>query len=196
MKPSVKPLYSPARIARQVARMGREISRTYAGQRVDVVITLEDAYMFSADLLRQIKSPVVCHFIRAQTHTVRIAGFERKEIFFGGEPDLAERNVLLVEAVLDTGITLDFLAERILETGPRSLKLAVLLDRPDTRRVALKPDFRGFQAASNYLVGYGLCDQNGLYRNLPYVGVLNGSPRAARSVAGRAKSKKGKRVGK
>jgi hypoxanthine phosphoribosyltransferase len=85
--------------------------------------------------------------------------------------------VLLVDAVLDTGITLDFLAKRILNAKPRSLRLAVLIDRPESRRVDMKPDYVGFPGASNYLVGYGLSSVTGLYRNLPFVGSPNGHGR-------------------
>lgn len=179
MKSEIKPVYSPARISAQVARLGRQISRDLAGRTLDVLPILEDSFIFAADLVRHITCPVVCHFIRAESSMVRLGDAELKQIFFAHPPDLKGRDVLLVDAVLDTGITLDFLAKRIQHLRPRSLRLAVLIDRPESRRVDMKPDYVGFPGASNYLVGYGLSSVTGLYRNLPFVGSPNGHRRAA-----------------
>ena len=186
MKSAVKTVYSPARLATQVARMGAEISRDYAGRTLDVVAILEDAFVFAADLVRHITCPVVLHFLRAESHEVTLGGFTRKEVFFSHQPELKGRDVLLVDLVLDTGVTMDFLSKRLVESGPRSLRLAVLLNRPASRRVSLKPDYFGFDVASNYLVGYGLPGQKGLLRNLPLIGSLDGSwPRRTRGAAAR-----------
>jgi hypoxanthine phosphoribosyltransferase len=178
--------------------MGREISRDFAGRKLDVVTILEDSYVFSADLVRHIQCPLVCHFVRTDSHEIKLGSHERKEIFFSHEPDLKGRDVLLVDAVLDTGITLDFLLRRLWESRPRSLRLAVLLDRPHARRLALKPDYVGFEASPNYLVGYGLASRDGFHRNLAFVGALDGRPHRARLVrrAPARKRKKGSRVGK
>ncbi len=184
--------YSPARIAAHVARMGREISRDHAGHTLHVVAVLEDAFVFASDLVRRISGPVVCHFVRPQSQEVSVGGFLRKEIFFSPEPDLKGKDVLLVEAMLDTGITTSFLAERLRGSRPRSLRLAVLLNRPQARRVALIPDYWAFEAVSKFLVGYGLPGREGLFRNLPYVGALDGRPRAAGSRRTGARMRKGK----
>ena len=135
--------------------------------------------------------PVVCHFVRAESHVIKVGEAELKEIFFAHPPDLRGRDVLLVDAVLDTGITLDFLVKRIQNARPRSLRLAVLFDRPESRRVDMKPDYVGFPSASHYLVGYGLCSVTGLYRNLPFVGSPNGGRHSAakRKPARRRKKK-------
>lgn len=190
MKSEIKRVYSSARISAQVARLGRRISRDYAGRTLDVLPILEDSFIFAADLVRHITCPVVCHFVRAESSMVRLGDAELKQIFFAHPPDLKGRDVLLVDAVLDTGITLDFLAKRILNAKPRSLRLAVLIDRPESRRVDMKPDYVGFPGASNYLVGYGLSSVTGLYRNLPFVGSPNGHGRkAAKRKAGRGRRK-------
>lgn len=182
MKTSVRTIYSAAQVSAQVKRMGREISRDYAGRTVDVVAVLEDSFIFAADLVRHMAVPVVCHFVRTEMREVKVGGYDRREIFFSHEPRLHSRDVLLVDAVLHTGVTLEFLAHRLLEGEPRSLRIAVLLDKPQERRVGLEPAYFGFQAASNYLVGYGLSGGRGLYRNLPYIGTPDG---AARKSAGR-----------
>lgn len=161
--------FSAARIAARVAALGKEISRAYQGRRLDIVVTLDRGFVFAADLIRQIKSPVVCHFVREDVRDVqdKDSGHARREVFFGLRPDLKGRDVLLLDAVLESGVTQEFLLRRLGESKPRSIRLGVLLDKPGKRRVALEPDYFGFRTASNQVwVGYGLAEANGAGRNL------------------------------
>jgi hypoxanthine phosphoribosyltransferase len=159
--------FSAGRIAARVSALGREISRAYQKRRLDVVVTLDRGFVFAADLVRQINGPVVCHFVREDVRDVEQGGRARREIAFGSRPELKGRDVLLVDAVLDSGITQEFLLRRLGESHPRSLRLAVLLDKPSRRRVGLEPDYFGFRTASNHKwVGYGLAASNGTGRNL------------------------------
>lgn len=159
--------YTQARIAARVAAIGKEISRACQGRRLDVVVTMDRGFVFAADLIRHIAAPVVCHFVREQLSDVQQGKHSRREVFFGAvRPDLRGRDVLLLDAVLDSGVTQEFLLRRLAEGQPRSLRLAVLLDKPASRRVALEPDYFAFQTASNRLwVGYGLADAKGRGRN-------------------------------
>jgi hypoxanthine phosphoribosyltransferase len=158
--------FSAARIAARVAALGREITRAYAGRRLDVVVTLDRGFVFAADLIRQIDLPMVCHFVREDVRDVEQAGHARREVFFGTQPELKSRDVLLVDAVLGSGVTQEFLLRRLGESQPRSIRLAVLLDKPPRRRVGLEPDYFGFRTASNNVwVGYGLAGANGMGRN-------------------------------
>ena len=158
--------FSPARIATRVAELGRQISRACAGKRLDVVITLDRGFVFGADLIRQIDAPTVCHFVREDVRDVEHGGHELREVAFGRGPDVKGRDVLLIDAVLESGVTQEFLLRRLGEGQPRSLRLAVLLYKPERRRVDLEPDYFGFQTASNGLwVGYGLAASNGVGRN-------------------------------
>ena len=157
---------SAARIASKVAELGREISRAYQGKRLDVVITLDRGFVFAADLIRQIEGPTVCHFVREDIRDVEQGGQQRREVAFGRNPEVKGRDVLLVDAVLESGVTQEFLLRRLGEGQPRSVRMAVLLDKPEQRRVALEPDYFGFRTASNGLwVGYGLAASNGMGRN-------------------------------
>ena len=159
--------YSAARIAARVSTLGREISRECRGRRLDVVVTLDRGFVFAADLVREINAPVVCHFVREDVRDVDHGGAMRREVFFGSRPELQGRDVLVVDAVLESGVTQEFLLRRLGETRPRSIRLAVLLDKPAKRRVALEPDYFGFRTASNQVwVGYGLAAANGTGRNL------------------------------
>jgi len=171
LTPKTKVAFTRQRLAKRVGEMGRAISRDYASRTIDVVVMLENSFLFAADLVREISRPVVCHFVRSQMRDVRMGGYERREIFFSTPPTIRGRDVLVVDAVLNTGVTQDFLLKRIEEGRPRSLRLAVLFDKPEARKVDLKPAYTGFAAASKEWVGYGLSSQRGLDRNLPYVAV-------------------------
>ena len=194
MKTTPKVVFSPAKLAARVAVMGREISKDYAGRTVDLVAIMDNSFVFAADLVRHIKCPIVCHFVRAEIRDVNVGGYERKEIFFSPEPVLRGKEVLLVDAVLHSGVTLDFWAKRLLDSRPKSLRTAVLIDKPKDRKVDFQPDYFCFQTASNHLVGYGLPERRGLFRNLTFVGVLNEAGRNKKKGAGRTnKSKRKKR---
>jgi hypoxanthine phosphoribosyltransferase len=167
--------YSAARIASRVKTLGRAISKVYRGRRLDLVVTMDRSFVFAADLVRAIDGPVAVHFVREDVRDVEMDGRARREVFFGnrqttsggeGPSEFKGRDVLLVDAVLDSGVTQEFLLRRIGESKPRSLRLAVLLDKASKRRVALEPDYFGFQTASKQMwSGYGLAGSNGLGRN-------------------------------
>ncbi|HYA78706.1 MAG TPA: phosphoribosyltransferase family protein [Candidatus Bathyarchaeia archaeon] len=166
---------SAARIANRVKALGRQIFRDARGRRLDIVVTMDRSFMFAADLIRAIDSPVVLHFVREDIRDIDHAGKERREVFFANRSatnagrdhaELKGRDVILVDCVLDSGVTQDFLLRRLGESKPRSLRLAVLLDKTSRRRVALEPDYFGFRTASNLLwSGYGLAASNGTGRN-------------------------------
>ena len=164
--------YTAARIAERVKELGREITRASRGRRLDIVITMDRGFMFGADLVREIDTPIMLHFLREDVRDVEHGGKSRREVFFGNRetvnasndrPTLKGRDVLLLDAVLESGITQDFLLRRIGESKPRSLRLGVLLDKTSKRRVNLEPDYFGFRTASNQAwVGYGLALANGV----------------------------------
>ena len=184
------PAFSAARIAARVAALGKEVSREYDGRRVDVVITLDRGFVFAADLMRQIDAPVVCHFVHEEVRDVEHGGHARREVFFGAGPQLKGRDVLLVDAVLESGVTQEFLLRRLGESKPRSIRLAVMLDKPARRRVALEPDYFGFRTASNLMwFGYGLAAANGTGRNLQQ---LSSAANGMHAKSGRGRKNKAK----
>jgi hypoxanthine phosphoribosyltransferase len=172
--------FSESRIARRVAELGKAISRAYEGRRLDVVITLDRGFVFAADLIRELDGTVVCHFVREELRDVDDGGRPRREILFGSVPDLKGRDVLLVDAILESGVTQDFLLRRLGESSPRSIRLAVLLDKPERRHIDLESDYFGFRTASKEVwVGYGLAAANGTGRNLRQLS--NGAKSLAKS---------------
>jgi len=176
--------YSAGRIAARVAALGKQITRACRGRRLDVVVTMDRGFVFAADLIRHIDAPIVCHFVREDVRDVDHGGHARREVSFATRFNLEGRDVLLVDAVLDSGVTQEFFLRRLGECKPRSLRLAVLLDKHEKRRVALEPDYFAFQTASNRLwVGYGLAAANGTGRNLRQL-----SSRAKTASKSRAKA--------
>jgi hypoxanthine phosphoribosyltransferase len=188
----VKVAFSQRRLADRLNQLGRAISRDYSGRTVDVVIVLENSFLFGADLVREISGPVICHFVRLDAREVKLAGHAYREIFFSTPPALRGRELLVVDAVLDTGITQDFLIKRLEEGRSRSLRLAVLIDKPASRRLDLQAEYTGFAGASKHWIGYGLCDARGFCRNLPYVAVKGRRPNGRRrhTDAGKKASKR------
>jgi hypoxanthine phosphoribosyltransferase len=170
-----KVLYNPAAIARRVRAIAQQISRDFRGQTVDVVGLVDNGYIFLADLVRYLELPVRIHFIRTVMRDVvdPVLGKERKEISYTPEIAAEDKNILLVDGVLQSGVTTDFLLRRIGLKSPRAVKTAVLLDKSADRRVFLEPDYFAFRTASKgIVVGFGLA-WNGLYGNLPYLATLN-----------------------
>jgi len=160
--------------------LGKEISRAYQGRRLDIVVTMDRGFVFAADLIRELDGTVVCHFVREELRDVDDGGRARREILFGSVPDLKGRDVLLVDAILESGVTQEFLLRRLGESSPRSIRLAVLLDKPEKRRVDLESDYFGFRTASKEVwVGYGLAAANGTGRNLRQLS--NGAKSLAKS---------------
>jgi len=129
---------------------------------------LENAFMFMADLVRALEVPVVCQFIKPRYSKQGNQG-EVVEIFFSHEPDIRGQHILLVEGLVHSGVTSDFLMNDLRARGAASVKLVTLLDRQSARRVALQPDYFGFLVDEAFLVGYGLGAAEQTNRNIPYL---------------------------
>ena len=195
----MKVAYSRKELAARICELGRAISKDYKDRTLDVVAILENSFLFAADLIREISCPVVCHFVRTEMRNVELGGTRWPELFFTTPPRLEGKDVLLVDAVLHTGVPQDFLWKRIEEYKPRSLRLAVLFDKAQDHKVGLKATYVGFASASKYWVGYGLPGAGGLYRNLPYVAAVGGNGEHAppsRSSSGASVGRKGPRRSK
>src|ERR1700722_14073557 len=161
-------------IQKRVKELGRQISDDYRGQTIQALAVLENALMFMADLVRALDVPVVCQFIKpkyskqASKQAGDHAG-EIVEIFFSHEPDIRGQHVLLVEGLVHSGVTSEFLMNDLRARGAASVKLVTLLDRQSARRVALQPDYFGFLVDEAFLVGYGLGGGGQTGRNMPYL---------------------------
>jgi len=160
-------LVSAGQIRKRVQEMGREISNDFQGKTVYVVCVLDNAFMFVADLVRELDIPVICQFMKPWSSE---ASATTTEIFYSPEVQVAGQHVLLVEALVQSGVTSEFLIRNLMGRGASSVKLAALLDKQSARRVHLQPDYYGFLLNESFVVGYGLGGTH-LGRNLPYVAI-------------------------
>jgi len=148
-------LYSKGEIATAVKRVADEISRDYAGKDLLLIVVLKGAFIFAADLVRVLDLPVEIDFVELESYrgmesvgSVRI----KKDI----DTDLAGKNILVVEDIVDTGVTLDFLLRYLKDKGPGSIRVCTLIDKLERRRIAVAADYAGIVCKRGFLVGYGL----------------------------------------
>ena len=178
-KPEV--LFDQATIARRVSEVGQEVARAFDGREVCVIGLMKSGLCFMADLIRQVPLELTCHMLRsASLRGVETGGLGRTDIVFSAEIPYEGRDILLLEGVVDTGITLNFLLDHIKERLPRSLKVCALIDKPMDRKIDVRPDWALFTlkeplADGRFIVGYGL-DHDGLHRNIRDIAVLERDP--------------------
>lgn len=166
-----KILVSREEIAKRVAELGKQISEDYKGESVTLVCTLRGASIFFADLVREIEGDVEIDFIAVSSYGAGTkSSGEVKMIKDLSEP-IKDKNVIIVEDIIDTGITLCYLKKLLLARAPKSLKVCSLLDKPSRRQVEFKGDYIGFEIENEFVVGYGL-DYGEKMRNFKDVCVL------------------------
>ncbi|HIV51465.1 MAG TPA: hypoxanthine phosphoribosyltransferase [Candidatus Faecalibacterium intestinipullorum] len=156
----------------KVADLGAQISRDYAGKNLLLVSILKGAVVFMADLMRAVTIPCSIDFMVVSSYggtNTQTTGLVK--IVKDLDADLTGKDVLIVEDILDTGVTLSNLVPMLKMRNPSSVKICAILDKPTRRKADIQPDYEGFQVPDEFVVGYGL-DYNEKYRNLPYVGVL------------------------
>ena len=154
-------LVSEEELKAKVRELGAQISRDYEGKNLILVSILKGSVVFMADLMRAVSIPCSIDFMVVSS--------------YGGikdlDGDLSGKDVLIVEDILDTGITLSNLVPMLKMRHPNSVKICTILDKPSRRKADIKPDYEGFQVPDEFVVGYGL-DYDEKYRNLPYIGIL------------------------
>lgn len=157
-----------------IARLGREITEDYKDKNLLVVSVLKGSVMVMADLLREIKLPVRIDFMSVSSYGSGTTTSGSVKIIKDLDINLAGYDLLIVEDILDSGVTLSNLKEILLTRGPASVKICTLLDKPERRKADVKADYVGAQIPDAFVVGYGL-DYDEKYRNLPFVGILSPS---------------------
>jgi hypoxanthine phosphoribosyltransferase len=157
-------VYSEALIAEKVRSLATEITRAYEGRDLTLLGVLDDSFVFLADLLRAIRSPLRTAFLRYNHQS--FGGVQ--DISFTTPVDVSGRDLILVEGVLETGVPQEYLIKQLGAHGAASVGLCVLLDKPDRRRVALEPDWSAFETHEDFVFGYGLGFQE-RWRELPFL---------------------------
>ena len=164
-------LLSSEQIAARVAEMGAQISADYQGKDPVFVSVLVGAAIFSADLLRQITIPCSLDFMAISSYGKESRSSGVVRVMKDLDESIESRHVIIVEDIIDTGLTLNYLLENIRNRNAASVRVAALLDKPSRRLTDVKVDYIGFEVPDEFVIGYGL-DFAQRYRNFPYVGVL------------------------
>jgi len=164
-------LLTRQQIQERVAVLGEEISADYRGKELLAIGVLKGSVVFLADLLRVLTVPVELDFIAVSSYGSSSTSSGVVRFLKDLDKSVTGREVLLVEDIVDTGLTLKCIAEHLLSQGPAGFKVCALLDKPSRRKVPVKIDYLGFSVPDRFLVGYGL-DYAGRYRNLPDICVL------------------------
>lgn len=156
----------------RIAELGAELSRDYAGQDLLLVCILKGGVLFLTDLIRAVSIPHAIDFMAISSYGgMRLESSGVVRILMDLNSNIENRNVLIVEDIVDTGRTLQYIIENLKTRNPASLKICTLLNKPSRREVPVRLDYVGFDVPNEFVVGYGL-DYNEIYRNLSFVGVL------------------------
>ena len=167
-------LVTQQQLETRVREMAEEITRDYAGKAPLMVGILRGSYIFMADLVRHIDLPITMDFMIVSSYGAGTTSSGLVNIKKDLEEDIEGKDIIIVEDILDTGNTLVKLTAELLKRRPASLKLCVMLDKPDRRTTPIKADYTGFPIPDAFVVGCGL-DYDQKYRQLPYIGVLKPS---------------------
>ena len=164
-------LLSEDEIREKVRELGGKITADYKNSNLMLVTVLKGAVVFLADLMRQIDVPAEIDFMVVSSYGSGVKSSGVVKIVKDLDVPLAGKDILIVEDILDSGLTLSYIKELLESRGPRSIRIATLLDKPSRRRVDLQADSIGFSVPDEFVIGYGL-DYDEKYRNLPYIGIL------------------------
>ncbi len=165
-------LISREQLQARIAELGETISRDYADQNLLLVCILKGGVLFLSDLIRAIKIPHEIDFMAISSYGgTRTESSGVVRILMDLKANIANRNVLIIEDIVDTGRTLSYILELLRTRSPASIKICALLSKPSRREVDVHLDYIGFDIPNEFVVGYGL-DFNEIYRNLPFIGVL------------------------
>lgn len=171
MSEHVKVLLSEEEVDVRIQTIGEQISRDYADRSVHLICVLKGGSFFLCELAKRITVPVSLDFMSVSSYGSETKSSGVVKIVKDLDESVRDKDVIVVEDIVDSGRTLSYLMEMLRDRGPASLKLCTLLDKPDRRVMDVKVDYTGFQIPDEFVVGYGL-DYDQKYRNLPYIGVL------------------------
>lgn len=164
----IKPYITEDQLEKKVAEIGAALTKKFKGQSVVAVCVLKGSFVFYSDLIRQINTDISCEFFGVSSYHGTTSSGEVKVTLDLAHP-VEGKHVLLVEDIVDTGITMNYLKNSLMSRKPASLTTVALLEKPEALKVPCKLDYVGFQITNEFVVGYGL-DYEGYYRNLPFIG--------------------------
>ena len=164
----IKPYITEEQLQKKVAEIGAALTKKFKGEQIVAVCVLKGSFVFYSDLIREIDADINCEFFGVSSYHGHTSSGEVK-VTLGLASPVEGKHILLVEDIVDTGITMNYLKNSILARKPASLTTVALLEKPEALKVPCKLDHVGFQITNEFVVGYGL-DYQGYYRNLPFIG--------------------------
>ena len=164
-------LITEENIKKRVSELGKKISIDYKGKEIVAIGILKGAWVFMADLVREIEIPVMCDFIGVSSYGDAAVSSERVKLISDIRIPIDGRDVLLIDDIIDTGFSIKFVKDYIESKNPAGIKMCVLLDKPSRRKEDIHVDYTGFTIPDRFVVGYGL-DYAEKYRNLPYIAAI------------------------
>ncbi|NLK72687.1 MAG: hypoxanthine phosphoribosyltransferase [Clostridiales bacterium] len=164
-------MISEEELQKRIAELGHQISADYKGEDLILIGVLKGACMFMSDLMKRINNTLMIDFMAVSSYGASTESTGVVRIIKDLDISIEGANVIIVEDIIDTGLTLHYLFENLKSRNPKSLKICTLLDKPERRKVELTPDYVGFEVPNKFIVGYGL-DYQEIYRNLPYITCL------------------------
>ena len=171
MEDKIRVLVPEKDVDAKIAELGKKISEDYAGRQVHLVCVLKGGVFFMCELAKRITVPVTMDFMSVSSYGAGTESSGVVKIVKDLDEPLKDKDVIIVEDIVDSGRTLKYLMEMMRDRGTKSLALCTLLDKPERRVTDVKVNYTGFQIPDEFVVGYGL-DYDQRYRNLPYIGVV------------------------
>lgn len=161
-------MISEQKIKERVKEMAAEIERDFNNEEIFFIVVLKGSFVFAADLLREMKSNIQVDFISVSSYSDQTETTGKVKLLKDLDADITGRNVVVIEDIIDSGLTLHFLRDHLKMHKPKQVKICTLLDKPERRRIELPVDYVGFVIPDEFIVGYGI-DYAQQYRNLPYI---------------------------
>lgn len=171
MSENIRVLIDEDKVDKRIAELGEQISKDFAGETVTLICILKGSVFFTCELAKRITIPVRLDFMSVSSYGAATVSSGVVTIKKDLDESIENKNVIVIEDIIDTGRTLKYLLEDLTKRNPKSLTLCTLLDKPDRRVTDVEVDYTGFVIPDEFVIGYGL-DYDQRYRNLPYIGVL------------------------
>lgn len=168
---NIKVMISEEELSKRIAELGAQISKDYEGKEVHLICILKGSVFFTCELAKHIVPTVTMDFMSVSSYGNAQESTGRVRIVKDLDEHIEDKEVLVIEDIIDSGRTLDYLLDMLAARKPKSIKLCTLLDKPDRRVTDVKVDYTGFEIPDEFVVGYGL-DYSQKLRNLPYIGVV------------------------
>ena len=164
----LKTYITEEKIQAKVSEIGKALTTKFKGKKITAVCVLKGSFMFYSDLIREINTDITCEFFGVSSYNGGTSSSGEVKVTLDLSTPVEGQHVILVEDIVDTGLTMNYLKKAIESRNPASLTTVALLEKPEALKVPCKLDFVGFQIANEFVVGYGL-DYDGYFRNLPYI---------------------------